>query len=312
MGEIIFGDYKRWANPEMLDSVTNYECYKGIYSSHNTKNYFEIDYSINRQSGSNAIYPGINLYNFVDNHDVNRIASTLTNPEHIYNVYTMLYAMPGIPSIYYGGEYGVKGIKENNSDDNLRPCLNLGDMNSENTKLYAHIVKLGRIYKAYPALRTGKYHTIIIRNQQMLFLKELNGQQVYVALNLEDRDFDLSFGTDRPALVDVLSGNRVNVENGNAYIKMPLFSSMIIVEDAIVNKEPEPIHEEKPTETEIVIGGKYRHYKGGEYELVSIVKHSETLEELVIYKSLSTGEMWARPKSLFVGLVDGQPRYTLL
>ena len=126
MGEIIFGDYKRWANPEMLDSVTNYECYKGIYSSHNTKNYFEIDYSINRQSGSNAIYPGINLYNFVDNHDVNRIASTLTNPEHIYNVYTMLYAMPGIPSIYYGGEYGVKGIKENNSDDNLRPCLNLG------------------------------------------------------------------------------------------------------------------------------------------------------------------------------------------
>ena len=312
MGEIIFGDYKRWANPEMLDSVTNYECYKGIYSSHNTKNYFEIDYSINRQSGSNAIYPGINLYNFVDNHDVNRIASTLTNPEHIYNVYTMLYAMPGIPSIYYGGEYGVKGIKENNSDDNLRPCLNLGDMNSENTKLYAHIVKLGRIYRAYPALRTGKYHTIIIRNQQMLFLKELNGQQVYVALNLEDRDFDLSFGTDRPALVDVLSGNRVNVENGNAYIKMPPFSSMIIVEDAIVNEEPEPIHEEKPTETEIVIGGKYRHYKGGEYELISVVKHSETLEELVIYKSLSTGEMWARPKSLFVGLVDGQSRYTLL
>lgn len=40
MGEIIFGDYKRWANPEMLDSVTNYECYKGIYSSHNTKKLF--------------------------------------------------------------------------------------------------------------------------------------------------------------------------------------------------------------------------------------------------------------------------------
>ena len=57
MGEIIHGDYNRWANSEMFDSVTNYECYKGIYSSHNTKNYFEIDYSINRQFGSNgAIY----------------------------------------------------------------------------------------------------------------------------------------------------------------------------------------------------------------------------------------------------------------
>ena len=83
MGEIIFGDYKRWANPEMLDSVTNYECYKGLYSSHNDANYFEIDYSINRQFGKSGIYKGINLYNFVDNHDVNRLASTLKNPEHI-------------------------------------------------------------------------------------------------------------------------------------------------------------------------------------------------------------------------------------
>ena len=55
MGEIIHGDYKRWANPEMLDSVTNYECYKGLYSSHNDKNYFEINYSINRQSGDYGI-----------------------------------------------------------------------------------------------------------------------------------------------------------------------------------------------------------------------------------------------------------------
>lgn len=312
MGEIIFGDYNRWANPEMLDSITNYECYKGIYSSHNSKNYFEIDYSINRQSGSNAIYPGINLYTFVDNHDVNRIASTLTNPEHIYNVYTLLYTMPGIPSIYYGGEYGVKGVKENNSDDNLRPCLNLANMENENTRLYSHIVKLGRIYKAYPALRTGKYHTIIIRNQQMLFLKEQNGQNVYVALNLEDRDYDLCFGTDKQGLVDLISGNVVNVENGNAYIKMPPFSSMIIVDDNLLNEQPEPEVVEVPAETEIVIGGKYRHYKGNEYELISVVKHSETLEELVIYKSLSTGEMWARPKTLFVGQVDGIPRFTLI
>lgn len=310
MGEIIFGDYNRWANPEMLDSVTNYECYKGIYSSHNTKNYFEIDYSINRQSGSNAIYPNITLYNFVDNHDVNRIASTLTNPEHIYNVYTLLYCMPGIPSIYYGGEYGIKGVKANNSDDNLRPCLKLDDIPDKNTRLYDHIVKLGRLYRAFPALRTGKYFTLIIRNQQMLFLKELNEQQVFVALNLEDREYDLCFNTNRTALVDALSGQRVNVENGNAYVKMPPFSSMVIVEDKILNQEPEQLAEEKPAETEVTVGGRYRHYKGGEYEVVSVAKHSETLEELVIYKSLSSGELWARPKSLFVGIKDGQPRFT--
>ena len=57
MGEIIHGDYNRWANPEMLDSVTNYECYKGLYSSHNVKNYFEIAHSLNRQFGNGGDLP---------------------------------------------------------------------------------------------------------------------------------------------------------------------------------------------------------------------------------------------------------------
>lgn len=309
MGEIIFGDYKRWANPEMLDSVTNYECYKGIYSSHNSKNYFEIDYSINRQSGSNAIYPGINLYNFVDNHDVNRIASTVENQAYLPLIYTLLYTMPGIPSIYYGSEYGIQGVKANNSDDNLRPCLEFSQMANENTALYQHIVKLGRIYKAYPALRTGSYKTIIIRNQQILFQKELNGQIVYVALNLEDKDFDMNFGTGMNALVDIVGGAPVSINNGNAYVKMPPFSAMIIVEDDIVNEEPQQTEAPVNTETEIVPGCTYRHYKGGMYEVVSLAMHSETLEELVIYKSKKDGTMWARPKSLFAGMVGSEPRF---
>ena len=149
MGEIIHGDYKRWANPEMLDSVTNYECYKGIYSSHNDKNYFEINYSINRQFGNGGIYQGVALYNFVDNHDVNRLASTLCDQRYLPLCYTLMYCMPGIPSVYYGSEYGVMGRHENNSDDGLRPCLDLDDLNrSGNLDLYRHLVKLGRIYHA--------------------------------------------------------------------------------------------------------------------------------------------------------------------
>ena len=127
MGEIIHGDYKRWANPEMLDSVTNYECYKGIYSSHNDKNYFEIDYSINRQSGANGIYKGIALYNFVDNHDVERIYTKLQNKAQFFPVHVLLYTLPGIPSIYYGSEFGIEGKKERYSDDSLRPALQLAD-----------------------------------------------------------------------------------------------------------------------------------------------------------------------------------------
>lgn len=313
MGEIIHGDYKRWANPEMLDSVTNYECYKGLYSSHNDKNYFEIDYSINRQSGNGGIYKGINLYTFVDNHDVNRLASTLNNPAHLPLVYTLMYCMPGIPSIYYGSEYGIQGRKENNSDDNLRPCLYLADMERENTALYNHIVKLGRIYRSYPALRTGSYSTMLIRNQQMLFKKELDGQVVYVALNLSDCDFDLNFNTHMSNLVDVIGAKTIDVNNGNAYVKMSPYSSMIIVSDDIVNNHSEiKPNVKEPVVTEIIEGAKYRHFKGGEYEVIALARHTETQEELVIYKSLSTGEVWARPKTVFVESVGDCQRFTLL
>lgn len=314
MGEIIHGDYNRWANPEMLDSVTNYECYKGLYSSHNDKNYFEIDYSINRQSGANGgIYRNINLYNFVDNHDVNRLASTLNNPAHLPLVYTLMYAMPGIPSIYYGSEYGIQGRKENNSDDNLRPCLHLADMERENIDLYHHIVKLGRIYRAYPALRTGTYERIQITNQQLLFKKCLGDQVVYIALNLADYPYDFNFGTHLGGLVDVLSASQIPVENGNVHISLQPFSSMIIVSDDIVNNQPGN-SEESPApedrETEIVKGAKYRHFKGGMYELVDVARHSETNEELVIYRSLHDGQVWARPKTMFTGKAGDVRRFT--
>ena len=313
MGEIIHGDYNRWANPEMLDSVTNYECYKGLWSSHNDKNYFEIDYSINRQSGANGgIYKNIALYNFVDNHDVNRIASMLNNEAHLPLVYTLMYAMPGIPSIYYGSEYGIYGRKENNSDDNLRPSIHLQDMERENVPLYHHIVKLGRIYRAYPAFRTGTYERISITNQQLLFKKVLGEQTVYVALNLSEHDYTFTFTTELEKLVDVMTATPIQVVDGNAEVKMPPYSSMVIVSDDIVNGQPKAAEPVVYKDTEIVIGGKYRHFKGGEYELMSMARHSESMEELVIYKSLETGEVWARPKSMFIGKAGDQRRFTLL
>lgn len=54
--------------------------------------------------------------------------------------------------------------------------------------------------------------------------------------------------------------------------------------------------------------GKCQHYKGGMYEVLDLARHSESLEELVIYRSLSTGELWARPKAMFYGkvVVDGK------
>ena len=68
-------------NDEMLHSVTNYECYKGLYSSFNCMNMFEINHSLLRQFGPEnwTLYKGKHLLSFVDNHDVTRVASILTN-----------------------------------------------------------------------------------------------------------------------------------------------------------------------------------------------------------------------------------------
>ena len=109
MGEVVLGDYRRWVNERTLDSVTNYECYKGLWSSLVDTNYFEIAYALNRQFGRDGIYRGLPLYNFVDNHDVDRVASRLNKAEHLYPLYCLLFTMPGIPSIYYGSEWGISG-----------------------------------------------------------------------------------------------------------------------------------------------------------------------------------------------------------
>ena len=296
--------------------MTNYECYKGIYSSHNDKNYFEINYSINRQFGNGGIYQGVALYNFVDNHDVNRLASTLCDQRYLPLCYTLMYCMPGIPSIYYGSEYGVMGRHENNSDDGLRPCLDLDDLNrSGNLDLYRHLVKLGRIYHAYPALRTGSYYTVEVRNRQLLFAKEQDGRTVYVALNLEDCPSEFRFGTHVPSLVDVISGQPVQVENGGAWIRMAPFSSMILVEDDIVNQTEPEAAVAVPEPTVLEAGAKYRDVLDGSVcELLQTsVRHAETQEELVVYRKEQDGSVWAMPKSIFTGTAhDNQPRFEKL
>lgn len=185
MGEVIHGDYSRWANDEMLHSVTNYELHKGIYSGHNDHNYFEIAHSIKRL---NDICRGRKLYTFVDNHDVERIASKLNNKEHLSLVMLLLYTAYGIPSVYYGSEFGIEGKKEKGSDWNLRPCLELSDFADALQKNPVTVLcqRLGELKKQYPALSGGQYQELLLTNRQFAFGRVLDGQTVVTALNCDD------------------------------------------------------------------------------------------------------------------------------
>jgi hypothetical protein len=54
--------------------------------------------------------------------------------------------------------------------------------------------------------------------------------------------------------------------------------------------------------------GKYRHYKGGVYEVIGTARNSETLEEMVVYISVKDGQMWVRPRKMFLEEVDWEGR----
>ena len=312
-GEITHGDYNRWANPDALDSVTNYECYKGLYSSHNDHNYFEIAHSLQRQFSNGGIYRNIYTYNFVDNHDVNRIASNLRDKNHLFPIHTMLYTMPGVPSIYYGSEYGIEGKRTRESDYDLRPCLDLNNVPNANYQLFDHLVKLGKIRLALEALKYGKFENVNIMNEKLVYKRFTDTQTVFVMFNLTDHTERVGFDSRCNAkLTDVLNGNQVFDCNGWCELDVDAYSSRILVVnngdfklnlDEPVSADNSEKTEEKPEPSKkdgVFVGGKYRHFKGNVYEVTGFAKHSETGEKLVIYRSVNNpDDVWARPYDMF-------------
>lgn len=182
MGEVLRGDYNRWMNDEMLDSVTNYECYKGLYSSFNDKNMFEIAHSIKRQDN---LYRGRKMYNFVDNHDVERIATILKDRRNLAALYTLLFAIPGIPSIYYGSEFGIEGSKKKHGDAAVRPYIEKFEQNA----LTEELKKLNDLRKKHSALADGDYQELALSNEVLVFARQNAKERIICAVNAGDKEF---------------------------------------------------------------------------------------------------------------------------
>lgn len=221
VGEMLHGDYNMLVNQDMLHSVTNYECYKGLFSSFNDMNMFEIAYSLNRQFGKQySIYPGKHLLCFVDNHDVSRVASILNNKKHIPLVYTILFGMPGIPCVYYGSEWGIEGNKGGSDDWCLRPEIELPDWN----ELTDHIAKLGKVKKQNKALSYGNFDKIYLTNRQYIFERHCDEETLWVCINCEENSHTAYVNANFKA-IDLLTGNEIDV-NGNVVLEP--YCSMIL------------------------------------------------------------------------------------
>lgn len=216
IGEVLFGDYNIIVNDEMLHSCTNYECYKGLYSSFNCMNMFEIAHSLHRQFGSDqwCIYRGKHLMTFVDNHDVTRLASILTNKKHIPLAYGLLMGMPGIPCLYYGSEWAEPGEKAPDNDYALRPCFEEPKPN----ELTEFIKKLIRVRQESDALCNGAYKNVVIQNHQLVFERCSEKERVIVAINAADYPYTANAGELNGTAADLLTGETVTM-NGQLELK---------------------------------------------------------------------------------------------
>ena len=210
IGEVLFGDYNLIVNDSMLHSCTNYECYKGLYSSFNSMNLFEIAHSLHRQFGADqwCIYRGKHLMTFADNHDVTRLASILTNKEHIPLAYGLMLGMPGIPCLYYGSEWGQTGEKAPDNDYALRPCFEKPMPN----ELTDYIKKLNAVRQKSDALCSGTYKNVVIQNHQLVFSRSSEKERVIVAVNAAADSYTAWNQELNGKALELLSGEEVNLD----------------------------------------------------------------------------------------------------
>ena len=193
MGEITKGEYTRWLQPDLLDSVTNYALFNGICNSLNSKNLCDIGFNVNREFNREwGLYKDKLLYNFVDNHDVNRVASLIKDEKDLFNVYSILYTLPGVPSIYYGSEWGIKGNKKDGGDIALRPAVDVDNIPIENQDLVDHIGELAKIRSNSNPLKYGDYEQVMIECLHWAFARNYEEGTAVVFVNTDDESYHFS------------------------------------------------------------------------------------------------------------------------
>ena len=242
MGEVIHGNYSRWANDGTLHSVTNYMLHKALYSGHNDHNYFEVAHTI--KYVGDMIGNKLNLYTFVDNHDVERIYTKLSNKAHFMPVHVMLYTLPGIPSLYYGSEFGIEGRKEHSSDDSLRPALNYEDYKDaiETNPCTKLIAALGKLRHNIPALCYGDYKELLLQNTHFAYVRTLDGKSVITTVNNADNEVVMNLqASDCAEYVGALTGERISVNGGHIQVKVPANSGEIWIPAEITGESFAPI-----------------------------------------------------------------------
>jgi len=207
--EVIHGDYSAFVEASGVDSVTQYELWKAIWSSLNDGNFHELDWALKRH---NDFLEQFEPLTFVGNHDVTRIASRLERPEHLAHALVLLFTTGGIPSVYAGDEFGYLGVKEERvgGDDAVRPEFSLPPTELDEParrilSLHQYLIGLRR---RNPWLCEARTSALRLDNQCYVYQTRLGDDTLVVALNIEDSPMRLA--------VAQLIGRRAQVVGGTA------------------------------------------------------------------------------------------------
>lgn len=169
VGELIHGNYPRYVIKSGLDSVTQYELWKAVWSSLNDGNFFELDWSLKRH---NAFMSTFTPMTFVGNHDVTRLATKIGERKAAL-AHVALMMVGGIPSLYYGDERLYRGdkLEGDRLDDDLRPAYPAtpADLQPREHWLYALLQKLTHIRHQHPWLATATTEPVVLANRHYTF-----------------------------------------------------------------------------------------------------------------------------------------------
>lgn len=221
IGETIHSRDYDIVQEHLCDSCTNYELYKGLYSSLNDRNMFEFSHSLKRLFDDGGLFAGKYPLEFADNHDVSRLASVLSDSRCIQIGYTLLFTVPGFPCLYYGSEWGLPGLKSE-GDCALRPPVESPAWN----ELTDYIRKLIDVRKNHPALRYGDCRVCCVTNGQLVFSRTntcpFTGrtEKIFVAVNCTETPAVLEKKAGTPGgygVFDGLEGSFTDVLKGGQH-----------------------------------------------------------------------------------------------
>jgi cyclomaltodextrinase len=197
-GEVLHGDYLDWVRDGGLDSVTQYELWKAIWSSLNDLNFFELGWALERHE---AFVRDFAPLTFVGNHDVTRLASALTDPRHLGLALAVLFTVGGVPSVYAGDEQAFQGVKrdEEYGDDAIRPPFpsapaGLAAYGWPTYRLHEQLIGLRR---RHPWLHRARTATLVLTNKQFAYesVSADGAERLIVLLNAADHGHDFDLGT---------------------------------------------------------------------------------------------------------------------